>query len=103
MDDVGRVYRNWNEGALYVDLFPTRYLARNPNLVRTRGAYEPCTTNTQCMSNVCHFFRAQSLQVCVTTCTPGNNATCPVDKSGVNGVCNNMGICKPAAANDCTR
>jgi mono/diheme cytochrome c family protein/glucose/arabinose dehydrogenase len=41
MDDVGRVFRNWNEGALYVDLFPARYLARNPNLVRTRGAYEP--------------------------------------------------------------
>ncbi len=41
MDDVGRVFRNWNEGALFVDLFPTRYLARNPNLVRTRGAYEP--------------------------------------------------------------
>jgi mono/diheme cytochrome c family protein/glucose/arabinose dehydrogenase len=41
MDDVGRVFRNWNEGALFVDLFPARYLARNPNLVRTRGAYEP--------------------------------------------------------------
>ncbi len=69
----------------------------------TGKAYDPCTAATQCMSNTCHLFMAQNLQVCVTTCTPGNNATCPVDKTGVNGVCNNMGICKPAAANDCTR
>ena len=41
MDDLGRVYRNWNEVPLYVDLVPARYFARNPHLVRTRGAYEP--------------------------------------------------------------
>jgi mono/diheme cytochrome c family protein/glucose/arabinose dehydrogenase len=41
MDDVGRVYRNWNEAPLFVDLFPARYLLRNPHLVRTRGVYEP--------------------------------------------------------------
>jgi mono/diheme cytochrome c family protein/glucose/arabinose dehydrogenase len=39
-DDVGRVYRNTNESALHVDLVPTAYYARNPNLVRTRGSYE---------------------------------------------------------------
>ena len=39
-DDVGRIYRNTNESALHVDLVPTAYYARNPNLVRTRGSYE---------------------------------------------------------------
>lgn len=69
----------------------------------TGAAYDPCTANTQCMSNNCHLYTAQTLQVCVTACTPGDNTTCPKDKTGVNGVCNNMAICKPAAANDCTR
>ena len=40
MDDVGRVYRNWNENPLYVDLVSPHYFVRNPNLVTTRGAYE---------------------------------------------------------------
>jgi mono/diheme cytochrome c family protein/glucose/arabinose dehydrogenase len=39
-DDAGRVYRNTNESALYVDLVPTPYFSRNPNLRRTRGSYE---------------------------------------------------------------
>jgi mono/diheme cytochrome c family protein/glucose/arabinose dehydrogenase len=39
-DDAGRIYRNTNESALHVDLVPTFYYARNPNLVRTRGSYE---------------------------------------------------------------
>jgi glucose/arabinose dehydrogenase len=39
-DDGGRTYRNTNESALHVDLVPTFYYARNPNLVRTRGSYE---------------------------------------------------------------
>lgn len=39
-DDAGRIYRNTNESALHVDLVPTLYYARNPNLVRTRGSYE---------------------------------------------------------------
>ena len=39
-DDAGRTYRNTNESALHVDLVPTAYYARNPNLVRTRGSYE---------------------------------------------------------------
>ena len=69
----------------------------------TGAAYDPCTTNDQCMSANCHFFMMSSFTVCVTTCTPGNNATCPVDSSGVNGTCNNMGLCKPAMPNNCTR
>jgi mono/diheme cytochrome c family protein/glucose/arabinose dehydrogenase len=40
-DDAGRIYRNTNESALHVDFVPTPYYARNPNLLRTRGSYEP--------------------------------------------------------------
>ena len=39
-DDAGRIYRNVNESAIHVDLVPTPYFARNPNLLRTRGSYE---------------------------------------------------------------
>jgi len=39
-DDVGRIYRNTNESVLHVDLVPTPYYARNPNLLRTRGSYD---------------------------------------------------------------
>jgi putative membrane-bound dehydrogenase-like protein len=39
-DDAGRIYRNTNESALHVDVVPTPYFARNPNLLRTRGSYE---------------------------------------------------------------
>ncbi len=39
-DDFGRIYRNTNESVLHVDLVPTPYYARNPNLMRTRGSYE---------------------------------------------------------------
>jgi mono/diheme cytochrome c family protein len=39
-DDYGRIYRNSNEDVLHVDVVPTPYYARNPNLVRTRGSYE---------------------------------------------------------------
>ena len=39
-DDGGRVYRNTNSSALYVDLVPTPYFTRNPTMLRTRGSYE---------------------------------------------------------------
>ena len=39
-DDAGRIYRNTNEAALFVDLLPARYFMRNANLLRTRGNYE---------------------------------------------------------------
>ncbi len=45
MDDSGRVYRNWNDDPLRVDYTPGRLLARNPSAVRTRGVYEPVTTD----------------------------------------------------------
>jgi mono/diheme cytochrome c family protein/glucose/arabinose dehydrogenase len=39
-DDAGRIYRNWNEQPLFVDIIPVRYFVRNPNMVRTRGLYD---------------------------------------------------------------
>jgi mono/diheme cytochrome c family protein len=39
-DDAGRIYRNTNTEALFADIVPAAYFLRNPNLVRTRGAYE---------------------------------------------------------------
>ncbi len=39
-DDVGRVYRDTNSAALFVDIIPARYFMRNPTLPRTRGLYE---------------------------------------------------------------
>ena len=41
MDDAGRIYRNVNDAPLFVDFVAAGYYARNPNLVRTRGLYEP--------------------------------------------------------------
>ncbi len=41
MDDAGRVYRNFNDAPLFVDYVAAHYFARNPNLARTRGLYDP--------------------------------------------------------------
>lgn len=46
-DDGGRVYRNWNEQPLFVDVVAPRYYTRNPNLIRTRGLYEPLLPPTE--------------------------------------------------------
>lgn len=40
-DDAGRIFRNSNESPVHVDLVPSHYYSRNPNLVRMRGSYEP--------------------------------------------------------------
>jgi mono/diheme cytochrome c family protein/glucose/arabinose dehydrogenase len=40
-DDAGYVYRNISPEALHVDVVPTHYFFRNPNLIRTRGSDEP--------------------------------------------------------------
>jgi mono/diheme cytochrome c family protein/glucose/arabinose dehydrogenase len=40
-DDAGRIYRNVNDAPLFVDFISARYYARNPNLARTRGLYDP--------------------------------------------------------------
>jgi hypothetical protein len=67
----------------------------------TGAVYDPCATNDQCMSMNCHFYNQSALTICTTTCTPLDNSTCPVDSTGAHGTCNNMGNCKPAAANNC--
>ena len=40
-DDAGRVFRNVNDAPLFADFVAAKYYFRNPNLVRTRGLYEP--------------------------------------------------------------
>ena len=47
MDDAGRIYRNVNDAPLFVDLVASHYYARNPNLARTRGLYEPLISREQ--------------------------------------------------------
>ena len=69
----------------------------------TGAAFDPCTMTTQCMSMNCKLFNSAGIQVCTVTCTPGDNTTCPLDVSGNHATCNNMGICKPSAANACHR
>jgi hypothetical protein len=66
----------------------------------TGAIYDPCTSNTQCTGGNCKLFMGDNIQVCTQTCTPG--AACPM--AGSTAVsCNNMGVCKPPAANNCTR
>jgi hypothetical protein len=68
------------------------------NLPACTGAlYDPCTDASQCMSGNCKAFGGAGIEVCTTTCTPGDNTPCGA------GTCNNMGICKPDAANACSR
>lgn len=66
----------------------------------TGADFDPCTDNSQCDSGNCHLFMQDGFQVCVPSCTPGDNSTCPAG-SGAN--CNGMGICKPTEPNECTR
>lgn len=67
----------------------------------TGAVYDPCTSTAQCTSQNCHLYMADGIQVCTQACGTGN--PCPNDASGAAGMCNNMGICKPARANNCTR
>ncbi len=69
----------------------------------TGAPYDPCTDNTQCMAgSTCQTFAGAGIEVCTVTCTPGDNTTCPM-QNGAPAQCNNMGTCKPPAANSCTR
>ena len=68
--------------------------------VCTGAIYDPCTSNAQCMSGNCKLFMGDNLQVCTQTC--GAGTACPM--AGSTAVtCNNMMVCKPPAANNCTR
>ena len=42
----------------------------------TGAAYDPCTDNTQCMSQNCKTFGGAGLEVCTVTCTPGDDTAC---------------------------
>ncbi|MBA3817838.1 MAG: hypothetical protein H0X17_03025 [Deltaproteobacteria bacterium] len=68
----------------------------------TNALYDPCTTNAQCTSGTCRVFSGSALQICTQACTPGDNSTCP-QQAGAVVQCNTMGVCKPAAPNNCTR
>jgi hypothetical protein len=56
--------------------------------------YDPCNEEHDCMSQLCQNFMGDGFQVCSQMCDDTN--PCP----GA-GECNMMGICKPAAPNDC--
>jgi hypothetical protein len=68
----------------------------------TGAAYDPCSDPSQCSSGKCQLYQQSGFQVCTQTCTPGDSSTCPM-QNGQAAQCNNMGLCKPAAANSCTR
>jgi len=83
------------DGSLLVDApGPDATLA-----VCTGAIYDSCTTSNQCMSNNCKLFNQDQIQVCTQACSAA--APCPM-QNGVAAQCNNMGICKPPAANACT-
>lgn len=65
----------------------------------TKALYDNCVNNTDCNSGNCHFYQQSNFTVCTQACSASN--PCPADSSGVAGTCNNMGICKPAVANNC--
>jgi len=61
--------------------------------------FDPCGSNGDCMSGMCHDYNGAGVTVCTTSCSPTN--PCPVDATGSAAFCNNMGTCKPAEANTC--
>jgi hypothetical protein len=69
----------------------------------TGELYDVCLQEHECMSNNCRSFAADGFQVCTTACTAGDDSTCPKTFDGKTVTCNMMGICKPPAANACTR
>lgn len=68
----------------------------------TNAAYDPCTAPADCTSGQCQLFQQAGIQICTQTCTPGDPTTCP-QQNGQPVPCNNMGICRPDAANACMR
>jgi hypothetical protein len=65
----------------------------------TGALYDSCTGNTGCMSQDCKVFGSAGLGVCTQACSSTN--PCPA-QNGTPISCNNMGICRPNAANPCT-
>jgi hypothetical protein len=64
----------------------------------TKALYDPCLSEHDCSSGVCHGFTGGPL-VCTQACTPGGTP-CPM-QSGAAVDCDASGFCKPAAANTC--
>jgi len=69
----------------------------------TGELYDSCLQEHECTSNNCRSFAGDGIQVCTMTCTAGDDSTCPKTTDGKTVTCNQMGICKPPAANNCTR
>ena len=69
-DDAGRIYRNTNEQALFVDLLPARYFMRNPNLLRTRGSYESLQNPESTSSGRCGRRPASIVAIRTAFCGP---------------------------------
>jgi hypothetical protein len=67
--------------------------------VCTGKAYDTCTSNTQCTSGNCRAFGSAGIQVCTQACSA--SMACPT-QNGAAVSCNNMGLCRPTAANACT-
>jgi hypothetical protein len=63
------------------------------------SAFDLCSTEHDCTSANCHLFSTDGFQVCTQMCDA--TSPCPNDATGAPAMCNAMGICKPAMANDC--
>jgi hypothetical protein len=66
----------------------------------TGAAYDPCTDNTQCMSQNCRVFNSDGIQICTATCDAAN--PCP-DFNGAPVACNMNNRCNPRGMNACMR
>jgi hypothetical protein len=72
----------------------------DPNAPLCTGvAYDNCQSNDQCDSANCHLFEQNGFRVCTQACSAAN--PCPMDSAGVQGTCNDKGICKPTRNNAC--
>jgi hypothetical protein len=43
----------------------------------TGKVYDYCNSGSDCADGMCHLFQASGFSVCTTTCTAGDNSTCP--------------------------
>jgi hypothetical protein len=69
----------------------------------TNALYDPCTDASQCMSGNCRMFNMPSpgIQVCTQACSAGT--PCPMQNGQAVECGSNSNVCRPTAANNCTR
>jgi hypothetical protein len=67
----------------------------------TGAVYDTCVSSDQCVSQACHLYNANALQICTQPCSA--TVPCPNDAAGAPVACNQMGNCKPSVANNCHR